>query len=90
MTDSRNIPMTIFSANTMFIATLIEQGKPIMGYGKKLPLGKIFAVTNGVITGFFDKNGNPDKAYLDVAGTAFKNFIKFLFILNCNYIFIKK
>ena len=36
MTDSRNIPMTIFSANTMFIATLIEQGKPIMGYGKKL------------------------------------------------------
>ena len=43
MTDSRNIPMTIFSANTMFIATLIEQGKPIMGYGKKLPyVGKIF------------------------------------------------
>ena len=53
MTDSRNIPMTIFSANTMFIATLIKQGKPIMGYGKKLPLGKIFAVTDGVITGFF-------------------------------------
>ena len=62
-----------------------------MRYGKKLPyVGKIFAVTDGVITGFFDKNGNPDKAYLDVAGTAFKNFIKFLFILNCNYIFIKK
>ena len=65
--------------------------KLIMRYGKKLPyVGKIFAVTNGVITGFFDKNANPDKAYLDVAGTAFKSFIKFLFILNCNYIFIKK
>ena len=65
--------------------------KLIMRYGKKLPyVGKIFAVTNGVITGFFDKNANPDKAYLDVAGTAFKGFIKFLFILNCNYIFIKK
>ena len=52
-----------------------------MRYGKKLPyVGKIFAVTDGVITGFFDKNGNPDKAYLDVAGTAFKSFIKFLFI----------
>ena len=37
-----------------------------------------------------NKNANPDKAYLDVAGTAFKSFIKFLFILNCNYIFIKK
>ena len=62
MTDSRNIPMTIFSANTMFIATLIEQGKPIMGYGKKLPLGKISAVVDGVITGFVDKNDNLDKA----------------------------
>ena len=62
MTDSRNIPMTIFSANTMFIATLIEQGKPIMGYGKKLLyVGKIFAVTDGVITGCFDKNGDLDK-----------------------------
>ncbi|MDY4445670.1 hypothetical protein [Campylobacter sp.] len=65
--------------------------KLIMRYGKKLLyVGKIFAVTDGVITGFFDKNGNLDKAYLDVAGTAFKSFIKFLFILNCNYIFIKK
>ena len=37
--------------------------KLIMRYGKKLPyVGKIFAVTDGVITGFFDKNGNPDKA----------------------------
>ena len=37
--------------------------KLIMRYGKKLPyVGKIFAVTNGVITGFFDKNGNLDKA----------------------------
>ena len=42
-----------------------------MRYGKKLPyVGKIFAVTDGVITGFFDKNGNPDKAYLDVVETA--------------------
>ena len=65
--------------------------KLILRYGKKLLyVGKIFAVTDGVITGFFDKNGNLDKAYLDVAGTAFKSFIKFLFILNCNYIFIKK
>ena len=62
-----------------------------MRYGKKLLyVGKNFAVTDGVITGCFDKNANPDKAYLDVAGTAFKSFIKFLFILNCNYIFIKK
>ena len=41
-----------------------------MRYGKKLPLGTIFAVTDGVITGCFDKNGNLDKAYLDVVETA--------------------
>ncbi|WP_321293817.1 hypothetical protein [Campylobacter sp.] len=42
-----------------------------MRYGKKLPyVGKNFAVTDGVITGCFDKNGNLDKAYLDVVGTA--------------------
>ena len=33
-----------------------------MRYGKKLPyVGKIFAVTNGVITGFFDKNAKAKK-----------------------------
>ena len=42
-----------------------------MRYGKKLPyIGKNFAVTDGVITGCFDKNANPDKAYLDVVETA--------------------
>ena len=34
-----------------------------MRYGKKLfYVGKIFAVTDGVITGYFDKNGDLDKA----------------------------
>ena len=33
-----------------------------MRYGEKLPLGKNFAVIDGVTTGCFDKNGNPDKA----------------------------
>lgn len=42
-----------------------------MRNGKKLPyIGKNFAVTDGVITGCFDKNGNPDKAQLDVVETA--------------------
>ncbi|MDY4451273.1 MAG: hypothetical protein SPE37_04050 [Campylobacter sp.] len=46
-----------------FTVTLIEQARVItMRYGKKLPLGKIFAVTDGVITGCFDKNANLDKA----------------------------
>ncbi len=34
-----------------------------MRNGEKLPyIGKIFAVTDGVITGCFDKNGNAQKA----------------------------
>ena len=42
-----------------------------MRYGKKLLyVGKIFAVTDGVITGYFDKNGDLDKAQLDVVETA--------------------
>ena len=89
MDDSRKIAMTSTSAYLAFTGTLIEQANNAL-WQKLLYVGKIFAVTDGVITGFFDKNGNPDKAYLDVAGTAFKSFIKFLFILNCNYIFIKK
>ena len=72
-----------------FTGALAEQANNAL-WQKLLYVGKIFAVTDGVITGCFDKNANPDKAYLDVAGTAFKSFIKFLFILNCNYIFIKK
>ena len=81
--------MAGFSWYMAFTGTLIEQANNAL-WQRLLYVGKIFAVTDGVITGFFDKNGNPDKAYLDVAGTAFKSFIKFLFILNCNYIFIKK
>ena len=42
-----------------------------MRYGKKLPyIGKNFAVTDGVITGCFYKNGDLDKAQLDVVETA--------------------
>lgn len=41
-----------------------------MRYGEKLPLGTIFAVIDRVITGYFDKNANPDKAQLDVVETA--------------------
>lgn len=42
-----------------------------MRNGKKLPyVGKNFAVIDRVITGCFDKNGDLDKAYLDVVETA--------------------
>ena len=43
MDDSRKIAMTSTSAYLAFTGTLIERGKEIMRYGKKLPyVGKIF------------------------------------------------
>ena len=63
MDDSRKIAMTSTSAYLAFTGTLIEEGPRILRNGKKLPyVGKNFAVTDGVITGCFDKNGDLDKA----------------------------
>ena len=61
MDDSRKIAMTSTSAYLTFTGTLAEQAN-IALWQKLLYVGKIFAVTDGVITGFFDKNANPDKA----------------------------
>ena len=63
MTDSRKIAMTSTSAYLAFTGTLIEEGPRILGYGEKLLYaGNAFALADGVITGCFDKNANPDKA----------------------------
>ena len=62
MDDSRKIAMTSTSAYLAFTGTLIEEGPRILGYGKKLPyVGNAFALADGVINGFIDKNANPDK-----------------------------
>nr|WP_314869207.1 calcium-binding protein [uncultured Campylobacter sp.] len=63
--------MSAFSGYLAFSGSLLENAGKIAGtVAKATPYGKIFAVTDGVISGVFDANGNPDKSMNDVIGTA--------------------
>ena len=68
---SQKIAMSAFSGYLAFSGSLLENAGKIAGtVAKATPYGKIFAVTDGVISGVFDANGNPDKSMNDVIGTA--------------------
>ena len=61
-TTSKDIALASFSGYLAFSSNMLENGKVILKTGEKLPvIGKIFAVTDGVISATFDSNGNPDK-----------------------------
>jgi hypothetical protein len=54
-----------------FNGGIIEEGMKKAGYAAKgTAIGKVYAITDGVISGVFDKQGNPDKSTSDVIGTA--------------------
>gem|GEM_PF-3230009 len=68
---SQKIAMSAFSGYLAFSGSLLENAGKIAGtVAKATPYGKIFAVTDGIISGVFDANGNPDKSMNDVVGTA--------------------
>ena len=70
-TTSKDIALASFSGYLAFSSNMLENGKVILKTGEKLPvIGKIFAVTDGVISATFDSNGNPDKELSSVLGTA--------------------
>lgn len=68
---SKDIALTSFSGYMAFSGAVVENAKLILNTGKAMPIfGLVFSVSDAVITGVFDKHGNPDKAYSDVIGTA--------------------
>ncbi|MCI7586921.1 MAG: hypothetical protein MSS71_03540, partial [Campylobacter sp.] len=68
--NDKDIALAAFSGKMAFMGTMADQAHLITNIGKKVPVvGTFFTAIDAVVSGFFDKKGNPDKSYLDVAGT---------------------
>lgn len=65
------IALSSFSGYMAFSGGVISEGMKASAETAKATIaGKVFTVTDGVISGVFDKQGNPDKSMNDVLGTA--------------------
>ncbi|CUU77667.1 hypothetical protein [Campylobacter hyointestinalis] len=60
----KDIAMVNLSGHLAFASEMAKQ------FGNTTLISKIFSVTDGIISGVFDKNGNPDKGMESVIGTA--------------------
>ncbi|MSN96474.1 hypothetical protein F1B92_04695 [Campylobacter sp. FMV-PI01] len=69
--SGKTIALSSFSGYLAISGGIINEGLKAAGaVTKGTAIGKIYAITDGIISGVFDKQGNPDKSMNDVVGTA--------------------
>ncbi|SUX09577.1 Ig family protein [Campylobacter sputorum subsp. bubulus] len=67
----KTVALASFSGYLALSGGMISKGLEAAGsVTKGTIIGKIYAITDGVISGVFDKQGNPDKNSTDVIGTS--------------------
>ena len=67
----KDIAMSAFSGYLAFSGNLLKEGlSHADAVVKGTLLGKAYSIVDGVVSGVFDAQGNPDKSMNDVIGTA--------------------
>ena len=67
----KDIAMYVFSGYLAFSGNLLKEGlSHADAVVKGTLLGKAYSIVDGVVSGVFDAQGNPDKSMNDVIGTA--------------------
>ena len=67
----KEITMSAFSGYLAFSGNLLKEGlSHADAVVKGTLLGKVYSIVDGVVSGVFDAQGNPDKSMNDIIGTA--------------------
>lgn len=72
----KDVAMSAFSGYLAFSGNLLKEGlSHADAVVKGTLLGKAYSIVDGVVSGVFDAQGNPDKSMNDVIGTAATAYI---------------